>query len=336
MICCVAGRSGGHILPGLSYLQRWRKEKPDYNILFFSTDTTIDHTILDRNPLVATHITLDLDNIPHSILGYPRFAYQFIKSTITSFSALRKYNPARVVSMGGYVSFPVCLSAWVLNIPIELIELNAIPGKATRQLARFADIVSICFEESHTYFNHNNIQVIPYPVRFEESDKLSPIKARPLLGLSPCMATLFVCGGSQGSHFINELMKSLFTKHPEFKDHIQIIHQTGTADCAHVRDFYENNHIKALVFDYRSDIHICYSAADLVLARAGAGSLFELLFFGTPSLIVPLESEANDHQVDNARAMSSRYPQQFSWSRQKEASEKLKRLLQNLVTKGSI
>jgi UDP-N-acetylglucosamine:LPS N-acetylglucosamine transferase len=92
----------------------------------------------------------------------------------------------------------------------------------------------------------------------------------------------------------------------------QIIHQTGSRDQTDWHALYKRNNIPAVVFDYRDAIAPCYVAADLIISRAGAGMLFEILFFEKPSIIIPLEATTTSHQIDNAYAMNTEHPTLFT------------------------
>src|SRR5579871_6298074 len=105
-LCFVAGRSGGHILPGLTLAQRY-KEQHNASIIFFSTATTLDTTIINAHGVVDTYIPLALDNVPQRILSYPLFLINVVKTFVVSLYHLHKLRPEAVISMGGYISIPV-------------------------------------------------------------------------------------------------------------------------------------------------------------------------------------------------------------------------------------
>ena len=146
-ICCVAGRSGGHIVPCLT----WAKKSDAQNILFFSTHVALDRELLKDEPV--KHIPLTLNNIPYrNPLRVAQFAWHFTIAYLKSLYYLYKYKPQKVLSTGGYIALPVCLAAKFLRIPVELFELNVSPGKATKFLAPLAHTINICFKKSRRYF----------------------------------------------------------------------------------------------------------------------------------------------------------------------------------------
>ncbi len=123
--------------------------------------------------------------------------------------------------------------------------------------------------------------------------------------------TIVVLGGSQGSLFLNECMKHFVTNNAENFHNIHIIHQTGSSDSTDWNDFYTSHNVSAHVFSYHPHLAQIYAAADVIICRAGAGTLFEIKFFNKPCIIIPLMTHTTDHQVDNARAMSREYPELF-------------------------
>ena len=131
VICVVAGKSGGHIVPAMTYATFCIDKNPNSKLLFFSTHTELDRTITALYPAVTFHVPLVMNTIPGFKLSqYPVFIWQNLQAFGKSFRSLYRLRPEKVMSMGGYVSLPVCLAAWFLRIPVELFELNATPGKA--------------------------------------------------------------------------------------------------------------------------------------------------------------------------------------------------------------
>lgn len=310
-VCCVAAKSGGHIIPCLQFAIT---HHPNIPISFISTNTALDQKIKLQFPIIYDHCALDLINVPYKKwLQLPSFIFSFLKTIIICVKYLKKHRPTEVISTGGFIALPVCIAAKLLRIPITLFELNAVPGKATQVVSRFSNTTFICFKEAEKYFKQTTV-ITPYPLRFKTIDK--QYKQHEIvknLGLDPNKKTICILGGSQGSEFLNGLIKTL----PSFKDY-QIIHQTGSADVTDCQNFYASQHIQADVFAFKENLIPYYQAADFIICRAGAGTLFEVLFFEKKSLIIPLETSITDHQLDNARAMEKAYPHLFYVIRQQE------------------
>lgn len=335
VLCGVAGASGGHIIPGIILLGTLAQQE-DADVLFFSTNTQFDRSILEHYLTSFTHCSLPVIPVPgKKVWRYPLFFYHTLSAFFTSLRALRRYRPTKVISMGGFISVPVCLAARVLRIDIQLFELNAVPGKAVRWLAPFARTIFVCFDDAARSFDQNKVQHASYPLRFTDKDMMSQKEARVRLNLSPDKKVILVLGGSQGSQALNALMKRFFETSSE-KD-LAVIHQTGAVKGSdpqkEFEQFYKERGIEAVVFAYAHELNISYAAADLVISRAGAGSVFELEFFKKKSILIPLEISAEAHQLENALAMIKRSPELFSLARQ-EYVEKNPAALASLIVKG--
>lgn len=313
-ICYVAGKSGGHIIPALTDAQKFLHERPDYNVLFFSTNGQLDCSIIQKYPWIFKHIPLSLDNVPKTnFFAWPIFMVQLIKTFCYIFFVLCRHRPEKIITTGGYISIPVCCVGFLLRIPFEQYSLDVVPGQAIKFLSPLATKIHLCFEKSTRYLPawiaRKKSIFTPYPLRYQESDKLTKEEACIRLGIDPKKKVLCVLGGSQGSHFINQLM--ITCSRELLGSDYHIIHQTGGNDIQSVQNAYAAAGIDAHVFAFRNDLDVCYSAADFIIARAGAGTLFEILFFNKKACIIPLEMVSNSHQIDNATAMAERYPNQF-------------------------
>ena len=317
IICCVAGRSGGHIIPCLSYAEKLRAIEPEAEVLFFHANTDLDRSLLKNIDYIRQKIALPLDNVPTKKQWFkiPLFILQLLSSTIISSYYLLKHKPSLIISTGGYISIPVCLIARILGIRVELFELNCVPGKATQFLARFVSIVRICFPETNNYFNYGNSIVSEYPLKPQYKGK-KPTRELILktLNFNKTNKTFLVLGGSQGSQILNELFLKACTTAQDW----QVIHQIGNNDVEPIKKKYQELGIKAYVFQFHNHLETLYPAADVVICRAGAGSLFETAYFAKRCITVPLETTLNDHQVYNARSFEKHYPHLFSTLLQKD------------------
>ncbi|MCL5436878.1 MAG: UDP-N-acetylglucosamine--N-acetylmuramyl-(pentapeptide) pyrophosphoryl-undecaprenol N-acetylglucosamine transferase [Candidatus Dependentiae bacterium] len=332
-LCYVAGRSGGHLIPAMTLAQREREEHENARTLVFTAATQLDLFLMKRYPWVHEHEALDLENRPRGLT--PRwlpYLMRFFWVTARSFAMLWQYAPLRVTTTGGYIAIPVCLAAWLLGVPVYLYNLDVEPGAAIGLLSRLATRVIICFTETRALLPPSApVEIGSYPLRYEESARMSRAAARDKLGLSKLAAdakVLLVIGGSQGSQSINDLLpasvaswvrghalreKSLREKSLREKS-LLVLHQTGGGDSEveRVRAMYDKNGVSARVFSYSDEMELLYQAADLAISRAGAGSLFELTFFRVPAIIIPLETVTTAHQRRNASAIAQEHPALFS------------------------
>lgn len=319
MIAVAAGHSGGHIIPALTLAQ-----KEHVPLLFFAGNSALDHTLL-QNISGATYF-LPLGKTPR---GFARitFACALVYAFFTALYVLVRHQPTKVISTGSIVAIPVCLAGWLLRIPIELYELNVEPGKTIAFLSRFARTTYVLYEQTKSFLPHAHCIITKYPIRFGAADKrITKQEALTSLGFCPTRSTIFVLGGSQGSVFLNNLIKTYVTHHAHTP--IQVIHQTGTQDDWH--KFYQHHRIPALTFTY-ADVPRLYAAADLVICRAGAGTLAELIFFEKRALIIPLQTKATSHQLHNAQAVQRTHPHLITIAQQTDEIERICTQIQELL-----
>lgn len=320
-ICFVAGGSGGHIIP-LLVLAEEQCTQNNATPLFMITTKTIDGIIREQYSPTARFVSFSCMTPPslNRFWRYPLFCAQFFFIFFKSLFLFLYHRPTALVTTGGYLSIPVCLAAFVARIPLDVYELNAVPGRASRVLAFIAKNVYVVFESCQKVLHAS--KVTRYPLRFSSASlgvtreqalvqliEEQKIKKNPFL-LCKERPTLFVMGGSQGSTYINEVIKRWCTLLPDTLL-FQVIHQVGFSDEAAWKNFYGGRKIPAIVFKYRHDIIPCYRVADVILTRAGAGSLFEIEFFKKRSIVIPLTGAASNHQQDNAYEMARKYPLLF-------------------------
>jgi len=308
IICCVAGKSGGHIIPCLTIAHNNTNDKTA-KTLFFSANTPLDKTILANNKAVSWHIMLPLSSRAGS---YIQLGWHAFSSFIVSFFYLCKHRPSHIITTGGIVAIPTCIAGFMLRIPITLYSLDAVPGKAIQALTPLATSIITPFATSQHYFPAHKCSVAPYPIKYKSTDNcVDQSHARKNLHLSPQKKTVLLLGGSQGSLFLNQCMQQWINDQSFNPENIQIIHQTGSVDDTDWQTLYASKNITAHVFSYYPDLALMYSAADLIICRAGAGTLFEIKFFNKQCIIIPLKTNTTTHQVDNAHAMASEYPEMF-------------------------
>lgn len=312
-ICFVAGKSGGHLLPCITKAYQIKAEQENTQLYIFSTGNELDKKIIDKHQDIHHYIPTQLWDVPYQQPWlYPFFvcntAWYFCKSLYK----LWQLQPQKVISFGGFNSIPVCLAAKIVNIPIELYELNVEPGKATKFLSYFTNTIYVCFEQTKSYFPKNKCVLFDYPVRFTQQDRsFDKEQFCKTYQLSPHRKTILILGGSQGSTLLNEIMKDCIESYPELHDTIQLIHQTGNADSQEYAKIYQQYHIPAHVFGYHEQLQNFYNAADLIICRAGAGTLFEIKFFGKKCITIPHQTANTNHQIQNALALQHEHPDKF-------------------------
>lgn len=322
-VCFVAGRSGGHLIPALTLAERHKEKFPDDEIIFFSCNTELDTRILrdSKRRVIDEYIVLDLENVPRRFLDYPAYALKVWKVFYQSFKLFYAKKPKKIVSTGGYISVPVCYAAYLLRVYVELHEFNVIPGEAIKFLAGYSNRIFLAFGQASISLRAT-CSLVAYPVRFPPAMREWPQEVVVTgIELSNVRKTIFILGGSQGSIFINNLMREWVLRTHEYHHLYQVIHQTGSQDKNNWKEFYEQLGIPAIVFDFSDTVEHYYLAADLVINRAGAGTLFEILFFPRKSITIPLETTTTQHQADNAEAIAKIYPHVFTVFNQSDVAK---------------
>ena len=329
-IWIAAGSSGGHIIPALQVAKRWLQQNSDGHLLVFTSNKSGDATICKDYHFITKTIHLSLPPFSSTVSSnvvshYVRFFWHLLKETVRCFLLAGHHRPDRVVTTGGFIALPVVIAAWLRRCPIDVYELNVVPGKVLRAVLFFATHIYVVFEKTKEYLKRyaNKCIKTSYPLRFvpadrvtDKTDLMSKMSSKQKYAFSSQRKTVFLMGGSQGSESLNTLLFRWLSNNTQLHDHIQIIHQTGGH---HVpgsigmtwQAWYEKQQIPARVFDYSSSIVPYYLLADVVISRAGAGTLFELAFFRRKSIIIPLRAVTTDHQVANAYEMNKRYSNLF-------------------------
>lgn len=329
-ICFVAGKSGGHLLPCITQAKKIYQQNPQAQLYVFTSGSDLDKTIIQKHTHVQEYVPTTLDNPPY---GKPWLLPWFaIKTTwyfCKSLYKLYQIKPVKMISFGGFIAIPACLACKILGIPFELYELNVQPGKATKFLSKFTDKVYTCFESTKQYLPGKTCIHFDYPIRFDQQDLIFN-KAELLnrYNFSPDRTTLLILGGSQGSVLLNQIVKDMIIAHPELESKIQIIHQTGKGDPFDYAGFYKDHKIPAHVFAFYDKLQEFYNLSDLIISRAGAGSLFEIKFFGKRCITIPHETANTNHQIENVLELQREFPEQFTIIEQSKLTTNL--LFENL------
>lgn len=225
---------------------------------------------------------------------------KMILGIIQSFFHLFFWIPDVVFAKGGYGSFPVVFAARLYRIPIIIHDSDAIPGMANKKIAKFAKKIILSFESSKNYFKakqRSKIVVIGNPVRKEllNGDKN---KAREIFKLSTNKPVVLIIGGSQGAQKINE---AIINNLPKLLEIAEIIHSCGQNNFKEIeKETTKFSEYHLYPFLNVEQLKHAYAISDVVVNRAGAGSIFEIAAIGKPSILIPLPNAAQNHQRENA------------------------------------
>jgi len=293
------GGTGGHIYPAVAVAEQIAKIKPEAKIHFICSNRNIDKQILEKTDFEFTRLTAV------GFSAHPGKLIDFCKSFFTSYKTAKKIiaesKNAMVIGAGGFVSAPVCLAAHKCKVPIGLLNVDIVPGRANKIISRWADEIFIQFEETAQYFarRSKNVTVVGCPLRsgFENPQ---PNKVIEQLGLDKDKKTLLITGASSGSQNINRAVCSLLEKLDTFADDWQIVHLAGVNNYEMVNSEYNNAKISNIVLGYFDDMANLLAAADLVIGRSGAVSVAEFAASETPSICMPYPYHKDKHQYLNA------------------------------------
>lgn len=300
-ILIAAGGSGGHIFPAIALAKRLQNKESGIDVKFVGSDKVLDRRIFEKEGFKFS--LLSANKMPYcvSMKLVPFFINLFFDS-VKSFFIVASYRPNAVVGFGGYVSFPVMVSGYLLGIPGLLHEQNVVPGRANKFLFKFAKKIAVSFDGTKRFLGKYSKKCVftGNPIRTENfiNDRISGIKR---LGLDQDKFTILIIGGSQGSHFLNSVfLESVRGLSSETKSAIQVIHITGIKDYEKAVDSYRDIGVANRVDSFMDRIEEAYSASDLVVTRSGASAVFELAFFGRPMILIPYPF-AMSHQEENAK-----------------------------------
>lgn len=297
------GGTGGHIFPAISIANAIKAQHPDAQILFVGAEGRME---MKRVPAAG----YDIKALP--ICGFDRknllknisVLFKIFKSQKMAKKIIKDFRPMVAVGVGGYASGPTLNVAESLGIPTLLQEQNSYAGVTNKLLARKASKICVAYENMDRFFPKEKIILTGNPIRQDLTDNdLTKEQVCERFKMQPDKPTILIIGGSLGAQTLN---RSVMTKLNEIaKSDIQIIWQCG--------GYYFNQILEELtqkgqpnnlfVTDFISNMKEAYTAADLVVSRAGAGSISELCCLGKPVILVPSPNVAEDHQTKNALAL---------------------------------
>lgn len=297
------GGTGGHIFPAVSIANALKAKRPDAHILFVGA---LGRMEMQRVPAAG----YDIVGLP--VCGFDRkhlwrniaVLWKLAKSQLKARRIIKEFRPQVAVGVGGYASGPTLKVAGMMGIPTLIQEQNTYAGVTNKLLAQKAEKICVAYEGMERFFPAGKIIMTGNPVRQDlldrQTDRSEAVRS---FGLDPEKKTILIIGGSLGARTINQCVLS----HLDLirSSGVQFIWQTGKIyiDDAR-RRVAEAGELPMLhVTDFISRMDLAYSAADLVISRAGAGSISEFCLLRKPVVLVPSPNVAEDHQTKNALAL---------------------------------
>lgn len=292
-----AGGTGGHIYPALAIIEGFKKYDKDLEVLYIGTKNRMEKDIVPKNGIPYYGI---------EIYGLSKNIFKDIKDVFLIFKAKKEikkkileFKPDVVLGIGGYVTYPVLSVAKSLHIKTFIHEQNAIPGKTNKMISKYADIIGISFKESAKYFPNRNVLYTGNPTGIRALN--TPKITKSSLGLNDDKPLVVVVCGSLGSETVNNAMKG-YLKTLENKDY-QVVYITG-------KNLYEEfikikypKNVKVL--PYLDNLTGLLKETDVLVARAGASTIAEVLSLKVPTIFIPSPYVANNHQYYNAVSLKN-------------------------------
>lgn len=296
------GGTGGHIFPAVAIANALKKLDPNTEILFVGA---LGRMEMEKVPAAGYRIIgLDIQGIQRdSIVKNLQFPVKLINSVRKSIQIIKDFKPDAAVGVGGYASGPLLYAASIKGIPYLIQEQNSYAGITNKWLGKKASTICVAYDGMEQFFPASKIIKTGNPIR-RESVQIAgkQMQALELLKLSAFKKTILVTGGSLGARTLNNSVMAGLDK--IIAADVQLIWQTGK--------FYYKSIIEKLGEDYHPNIRImefvnrmdlAYAAADVIISRAGAGTIAELCVVKKPVILVPSPNVAEDHQTKNALAL---------------------------------
>ena len=307
------GGTGGHIFPAIAIADEIQKRFPDAEFLFIGANGKME---MEKVPQAGYKIVgLNIAGFDRgNLLKNINLPFKVISSLMKARKTIKEFNPDFAIGTGGFASGPALYTASRLGVPIFVQEQNSLPGKTNIFLSKKAKAVFTAYPNMEQFFHGTKTFFLGNPIRKNIiTDLIETKSAKEKLGLNPEKLTILSVGGSLGSRTINNGWKGNFNQIVE-KEY-QLIWQTGKTDYAEIVDSCRlsvdgksnnqkpttNNQI--LVREFISDMALAYSAADVIVSRAGAIAISELAVAKKPVLLVPFPFAAEDHQTKNAMTL---------------------------------
>ena len=296
-IVVACGGTGGHAFPGLAVAEELKHR--GHEVVVWDSGRDIESSVMKSwdGPVFSTGAR-QLS---------PKNVFSILASILRCRREMRRAKPDALLAMGSYSSLPPVLAARMCKVKVFLHEANTVPGKAVEFLSRFADTVAISFDMTSRYLKDVKTVRTGLPVRaaITEGKRFDFIPANAFV--------VFVTGGSQGAHAVNlllmdalSLMKRELDKRGAAAKPLYVIHQTGAKDETLVMTEYAKGTLPARVHAFESEMANAFASADIVVARAGASTCFELAACGKPAFLIPLPSAMRNHQHFNADAFAAK------------------------------
>jgi len=299
------GGTGGHIFPAIAIAREILVRDPEAELLFVGAEGRME---MEKVPQAGFKIIgLPVEGLQRKLTWKNiRVLLNFYRSLKLAGSIVKSFQPDAVVGVGGYASGPVVRAASKYRLPVLIQEQNSYAGITNRLLARNASRICVAYEGMEKYFPAEKIVLTGNPVRENIIPTASRKKeAMEYFGITGEKPVVLVIGGSLGAKTINE---SIFRNIGLIESsEVTVVWQTGSLYYRDIQQKIQEMPLKNLVYmDFINRMDLAFSVADIIVSRAGAGTISELCLVGKPVILVPSPNVAEDHQTKNAMALVNR------------------------------
>ena len=321
------GGTGGHIFPAIAIAEELRRRIPEVKIKFVGAQGKMEMRKVPEAGFEIEGLWIS-GFYRKSSLKNLLLPFKMLHSIFRCRSIIRTFKPDVVIGVGGYASGPLLLTAGWMGIPTVIQEQNGFPGKTNLYLSSRARRIFVAFPGMEKYFSKEKLVLAGNPVRQVFLDPLDAEKGRAHFKLASDKQTVLIFGGSLGARTLNQFMRDNHNDIAEMKN-VQWIWQIGQYYFEEYSksDTAKLDNVKAV--EFIKDMHAAYSAADLVICRAGALTLAEISVCGKAAILVPSPNVAEDHQTKNAMVLVDR--QAALMVSDSEASSKLLEKVSSLL-----
>lgn len=296
-VVIAGGGTGGHIYPGLALADSLKKTHPDIEVHFVGAQGGLEESIVPKHGYPLHLLRVERLHKSVNILRRIKALFLLPFSFVHSMALYVRLRPQWVLGVGGFASGPFVFMASILGGRTAILEPNAYPGLANRWLSKVVRYCFVVFKETAHYFPVTKVRTVGLPVRvLKKQPGQAYSNAEPL--------KILVFGGSQGSRAINNVVGAWVEQLREGSSHYKIYHQVGARDFAIWQERYAQKYSPFLTYtDYINDMPNKLDWADLVICRAGIGSVIEIAMSCKSAIFIPLPTAADNHQVKNAEAL---------------------------------
>jgi UDP-N-acetylglucosamine--N-acetylmuramyl-(pentapeptide) pyrophosphoryl-undecaprenol N-acetylglucosamine transferase len=300
-VIIAGGGTGGHIFSAVAVGHALQKLQPGTQLLFVGAQGRME---MEKVPQEGFEIIgLDIAGFNRSnMLKNLSLPYKLLKSMMQARTVLKKFRPHAVMGVGGYASFPVLNAAQKRRIPTLIQEQNSFAGRSNMILGKKANAICVAYEHMERFFPKDKIVVTGNPVRKNISQqKVTKEDAQKFFALDANKKTLLIIGGSLGARSVNEAIDAGLDE--ILYENVQVIWQTGKPYYEQAKQRVKSLNDKVKLFEFIREMEFAYTAADIVISRAGALAIAELCIVAKPVIFVPFPYAAEDHQTSNAMAL---------------------------------